>query len=99
MRLHLLHHASKGPIYGLEMIEELRRHGYRISPGTLYPLLHGLTEKGYLSVREVRNGSSFRRMYRATQSGCAALIEGKTKIRELFGELFREEAEPRPDQP
>jgi hypothetical protein len=32
------------------MIEELGRHGYRISPGTLYPLLHNLEKKGYLRV-------------------------------------------------
>jgi hypothetical protein len=48
IRLHMLHHAAKGPIFGLGMIEELARHGYRISPGTLYPLLRGLEKKGYL---------------------------------------------------
>ena len=40
MRLHILHHAVEGPVFGLGMAEELARHGYRISPGTLYPLLH-----------------------------------------------------------
>ena len=48
IRLHVLHHAVEGPIFGLGMIEELGRHGYRISPGTLYPLLQGLEKKGYL---------------------------------------------------
>ncbi len=48
IRLHILHHAVEGPIFGLEMAEELARHGYRISLGTLYPLLHGLEKKGYL---------------------------------------------------
>ena len=42
IRLHILHHAVEGPIFGLGMAEELARHGYRISPGTIYPLLHGL---------------------------------------------------------
>ena len=46
IRLHVLHHASVGPIFGLGMLEELSRHGYRISPGTLYPILHGLEKKG-----------------------------------------------------
>jgi DNA-binding PadR family transcriptional regulator len=46
IRLHVLHHAAEGPIFGLGMIEELNRHGYRISPGTLYPLLQGLEKKG-----------------------------------------------------
>jgi DNA-binding PadR family transcriptional regulator len=48
IRLHVLHHAAEEPIFGLGMVEELARHGYRISPGTLYPLLHGLEKKGYL---------------------------------------------------
>ena len=48
IRLHILHHASKEPIFGLGIIEELGRHGYRLSPGTLYPLLHGLEREGYL---------------------------------------------------
>jgi PadR family transcriptional regulator PadR len=46
IRLHILHHAAEEPIFGLGMLEELARHGYRISPGTLYPLLHGLEKKG-----------------------------------------------------
>jgi PadR family transcriptional regulator PadR len=56
MRLHVLHHAAEGPIFGLGMVEELARHGYRISPGTLYPLLHRLEKKGYLRSIEQRNG-------------------------------------------
>jgi len=58
MRLHVLHHATEGPIFGLGMVEELARHGYRISPGTLYPLLYGLEKKGYLRSTELRNGKS-----------------------------------------
>ena len=46
IRLHLLHHAVEGSVCGLGMIEELARHGYRISPGSLYPLLQGLEPKG-----------------------------------------------------
>jgi PadR family transcriptional regulator PadR len=46
IRLHVLHHAVKEPVYGLAMIEELGRHGYKVSAGTLYPILHGLEEKG-----------------------------------------------------
>ena len=60
IRLHVLHHAAEQPIFGLGMVEELARHGYRISPGTLYPLLHGLEEKGYLRSTEKRNGKSLR---------------------------------------
>jgi DNA-binding PadR family transcriptional regulator len=91
IRLHVLHHASEGPVFGLEMIEELRRHGYRLSPGTLYPLLHGLEKRGFLTATEERNGSSTRRVYRATRTGRAALKAARAKVRELFGELFETE--------
>ena len=56
MRLHILHHAVEGPVFGLGMLEELGRHGYRISPGTLYPLLHGLEKKGYIKSKETAQG-------------------------------------------
>jgi PadR family transcriptional regulator PadR len=59
----VLHHAVKEPIFGLGMIEELARHGYRISPGSLYPLLHGLEKKGYLQSTEKRDGKSLRKVY------------------------------------
>jgi DNA-binding PadR family transcriptional regulator len=88
MRLHILHHAVEGPVFGLGMAEELARHGYRISPGTLYPLLHGLTRKGYLSATERRNGKSLRKVYRATSLGRKALLAAKVKVRELIGELM-----------
>ena len=87
IRLHVLHHAVKEPIFGLGMAEELGRHGYRISPGTLYPLLHGLERKGYLVSREERNGKSLRKVYRATEKGKRALAAAQDKVRELFQEL------------
>ena len=88
IRLHVLHHATEEPIFGLGMIEELARHGYRISPGTLYPLLQRLEKKGYLRSREVRNGKSLRKVYRATPLGKKALAAAKGKVRELFHELM-----------
>ena len=93
IRLHVLHHAAKEPIYGLAMIEELGRHGYKISAGTLYPILHGLEEKGYLTSSEVRAGSTARRLYRATAPGTKALAAAKHKVRELFGELLEDDVE------
>src|ERR1700740_3481953 len=77
IRLHVLHHAVEGPIFGLGMIEELARHGYRISPGSLYPLLQRLEKKGYLRSTEKRDGKSRRRVYRATQLGRKALLAAK----------------------
>jgi PadR family transcriptional regulator, regulatory protein PadR len=91
IRLHVLHHAVKQPIYGLAMIEELQRHGYKISAGTLYPILHGLERKGYLTSTEERNGGTARRVYRATPAGAEAFLAAKLKVRELFGELFEDD--------
>src|SRR5580700_2624688 len=79
IRLHVLHHAVEGPIFGLGRIEELARRGYRISPGSLYPLLQGLEKKGYLRSTEERNHKSLRRIYRATRLGRKALAASKGK--------------------
>ena len=71
-------------MFGLGMLEELAGHGYRISPGTLYPILHGLEKKGYLSAKTERNGKSLRKVYRATPLGRKALEATKEKVRELM---------------
>ena len=73
------------------MIEELGRHGYRLSAGTLYPLLHDLETKGYLRSREVRSGRSFRRIYRATAAGRKALELAREKVKELVGVLLEDD--------
>ena len=95
IRLHILHHACEQPIFGLAMIEELGRHGYKLSPGMLYPLLHGLESKGLLCSVIQRAGRSQRRMYRATRAGRKALAAAKGKVRELFHELLEETMERR----
>ena len=91
IRLHILYHASEGPIFGLGIIEELGRHGYKLSPGTLYPILHGLERGGYLRSAEKRDGRQARRLYRTTPAGRKALRAAKEKVRELVGELFEAE--------
>jgi len=91
IRIHILYHACEEPIFGQGMIEELRRHGYRLSPGTLYPLLHGLETKGLLRSRIVRSGKWSRREYRATAAGKQALRAAKKRVQELFGEIFEME--------
>jgi len=91
IRLHVLHHASKEPIYGAWIIEELGHHGYSLSPGTLYPLLHGLEKKGYLRSRQVRDGKLVRRVYSMTVKGKGAFAAAREKVRELFGELFSQQ--------
>ncbi len=96
IRIHILHHASKGEIFGLWMIEELGRHGYRLSPGTVYPLLHSLEERGLVLSREKREGKRYRRLYRATPAGRKALMIAREKVSELFNELFEEKGYKRP---
>jgi PadR family transcriptional regulator, regulatory protein PadR len=88
IRLHVLHHACEGEIFGLDMIEELGQHGYKISPGTMYPILHSLEKRGYLKSTAFRSGRVRRKVYKATPSGRRALKAAKQKVRELFGELI-----------
>ena len=88
IRLHVLHHAAEQPVYGAWIIEELHHHGYEISPGTLYPMLHGLERKGYLKSRQEGNGKRARRLYTITPKGLKSLNEAREKVKELFGELF-----------
>ena len=87
IRIHILHHAAEAPVYGLWLIEELEHHGYRLSAGTIYPLLHSLEKRGYLKSSEERKGHTARKLYRATTVGKRALSEAKSKVKELLKEL------------
>lgn len=87
IRLHILYHASEAPIFGLDMIRELARHGYDLSPGTLYPILHKLTAAGYLEQELQVVGGKQRKYYRVTPTGRAALAEAMVKVRELVDEV------------
>ena len=90
IKVHVLHHAAEEPVYGLAMISELQRHGYVLSPGTLYPVLHSLEKAGYLT-REDRNvEGKVRKYYSITESGQAALAEARARIRELVDEVLEE---------
>ena len=92
IKIHILHHASQQPIYGLWMMEELARHGYAISPGTLYPTLHSLERAGYLtSDRRVVEGRQ-RRYYTITPAGEAALAEARARLAELVAEVLEEQS-------
>jgi PadR family transcriptional regulator PadR len=89
VRLHILHHAAEGKIYGQWIIEELARHGYRLSPGTLYPMLQAMETRGYLASREeteARPGRP-RRVYTATKLGREGLAVARRHLRELIGEV------------
>lgn len=72
------------------MIEELREHGYDISPGTLYPLLHGMESKGLLEKEEKTVQGKIRKYYGITKLGNEVLIEARKKAYELFKEIKEE---------
>ena len=91
IRLHVLHHACRKPFFGFWMIEELAHHGYRLSPGTLYPMLSAMERNGLLRSSRQQIDGKLRRMYRATPAGRAALRTAKERVRELFGELFEDQ--------
>jgi DNA-binding PadR family transcriptional regulator len=92
IKIHILHHAGEEPVYGLALIAELRRHGYELSPGTLYPVLHHLEKAGHLRrLNRVVNGK-VRKYYVVTPRGGQALAQAREKISELVGEIL--EASP-----
>ena len=88
-KVHILHHAQEGPLVGHWMLEELREHGYRVSPGTLYPLLARMEKLGWLERVNTRRKQSPKeaRPYRATAAGRRALREVEARLRELIGEV------------
>ena len=91
VKIHILHHAAEEPVYGVALIAELRRHGYELSPGTLYPVLHSLEESGYLVRQERLVSGKVRKYYAISDAGREALHEVRHKIRELTSEVLDEE--------
>ncbi len=87
-KAHILHHAGEEPLHGHWMLTELRRHGYEISPGTLYPLLQRMARLGWLKARTApRGGKRARRDYMLTAKGRAVLAVVRAQVRELHREL------------
>ena len=88
-KIHLLHHAAEGPIYGQWAIGELRRHGYDISPGTLYPLLKRLERHGWLKCeRDAKGGKNARQPYTLTEEGYKVLDLIRQQLQELYREVI-----------
>ena len=90
VRLHVLHHAAESPIFGLGIIEELGRHGYRLGPGTIYPLLHGMEKRGWLRASTQFVESRRRKTYAATAAGRRALNVAREQVRQLYEEMFED---------
>lgn len=96
MRAHILHHASKEPVYGSWMLGELQRHGYSLSYGTLYPALHKMEREGLLSRQERTHAGKVRKYYSATEQGKRELARVRGMIEELHREVVEGEG-PDPD--
>lgn len=91
VRVHVLHHASTEAIYGSGISAELEHHGYRLSWGTLYPLLHNLTDEGFLDREEVVVNGKVRKYYTITPLGRRALEEARLKALELVNEIVHDD--------
>ncbi len=87
IQIHILHHAKKEPFFGSWMIEELEEHGYDMSPGTLYPLLHSMESGGLLEREDRLVDKKIRKYYKITQRGIEVLEEACKKAYELFKEI------------
>ncbi|MGE4054446.1 MAG: PadR family transcriptional regulator [Vicinamibacterales bacterium] len=91
-KVHILHHAQERPIYGQWILEELRRHGFEVSPGTLYPLLNRLAEQGWLrqiTTADNKRSPKARRNYVLTPKGASRLAALRRQVDELHREVMR----------
>jgi DNA-binding PadR family transcriptional regulator len=88
VQLHILHHAAEHEVHGAWLSTELARHGYDISPGTLYPTLHRMEAQGLLTSRREQAAGRVRRMYRITRTGRSALNSSRAALRELADEVL-----------
>jgi DNA-binding PadR family transcriptional regulator len=85
-KLHILHHATKRPVYGLWLLEELAEHGHRVSPGTLYPILERMERNGWLLSRPAKRANA-RKNYRITAAGRRILEDLRADVDELHREV------------
>lgn len=72
MTMLILKLLSEKDMYGYEMIDTLRKKSqnvFELKAGTLYPLLHGLEEKGLLTVYEKEYAGKVRKYYSLTKEG------------------------------
>jgi PadR family transcriptional regulator, regulatory protein PadR len=90
IRLHVLYHAAQGPICGVELMEELGRHGYDIGPGTMYPTLQQMQSAGLLTSSNEVVGGKRRKNFRITPAGRKLLSTARTKLRELASEVLED---------
>jgi PadR family transcriptional regulator len=92
-KIHILHHANEG-VYGQWMLEELHHHGYRLSPGTVYPILSRMAKRGWLKAAEPKRSGSAR-VYHLTPRGRDVLNQVQRSLDELYGEVAHPRARKR----
>lgn len=88
VKLYALWRASQSAVYGLEIIEEMRDLGFKLSPGTVYPTLHALLEEGDVTVKERKVNGKLRRVYRATRKGKKEAVEVIERLSFLVRKVF-----------
>lgn len=90
VRMHILYHAAKEPVWGAEIMDELGRHGYKLGPGTVYPILHQLETDGFLTSTTTVVGGKRRKNYRITTAGRKLLRDARNNLRELVSEVLED---------
>ncbi len=91
IKIHILYHTSKRPFYGQELKDELEEHGYTMSYGTLYPILHRLCSEGCIEKEEINVEGKIRKYYSATERGKEILEHAKIRIREMVDEVMEQQ--------
>ncbi len=90
-KVHILHHANEEPVHGQWILTELRRHGYEISPGTLYPMLNRMEHLGWLRCKvDPAGGPRARKDYRLSSQGRKILALIREQLEELYQEVVLE---------
>ena len=91
MQVHILYHADRQPVFGVWIMQELKEHGYKVGPGTLYPLLASMQQDGLLKMEETLVSGKIRKYYMITEKGKEILKKAKEKVVELTKEITEEQ--------
>lgn len=91
LRLFVLQQAAHEPVYGGALAKALRRHGYEISPGSLYPLLHSLEHERLVRRRSRMVRGRERKYYELTALGRACLEAVRSDLTGLVRGLVLDE--------
>jgi DNA-binding PadR family transcriptional regulator len=88
VKLYSLWRASKGGVYGIQILEEMHALGFHLSAGTIYPTLHKLLrEQDVTATSRVVNGR-VRKYYRLTRKGQRELKEVQDRLRVVVRKVF-----------